>query len=89
MKRLRRKKFIEMLRDGILIVRFEKISTGEVRTMRATLDFNLIPKENHPTGNGPSRAALGNPKLVALFDLEKMGWRSLYIDKILSVEKVS
>lgn len=55
---------------------------GSERTMFCTTNFDMIPSESHPTGNGKPE----NPTVKRVFDLEKNAWRSFRIDSVISAE---
>jgi len=76
----------ELTRD-ILMVTFKK-TNGELRTMRCTKNYLVIPKESHPNmGKGNSNYKYTpNPEVCPVFDLDAQGWRSFRFD---AVEKVN
>lgn len=45
--------------------------TGELRVAKGTTNLNLIPKESHPTGNGPEKS-----NVQAYWDINVDGWRA-------------
>lgn len=69
----------EMLNSNICVVDFDKL-TGEKRKMRCTLDERYTPEVSQ------SRSKPDN--LMIVYDIEKEGWRSFYIDRVNSVEVV-
>ncbi len=78
--------FLGMLTDDdFVMVNFIK-KNGEKRLMKATLNFKKIPKEFHPKGFN-LRTILKKIKsssILAVFDVEKLGWRSIPLDRVIS-----
>lgn len=66
------------LSKGEIIVRFIKIGNDKVREMRCTTSATLIPKEilKKTTKQEPK------PGLVVVWDTQKKGWRSFYVDRV-------
>jgi WYL domain-containing protein len=68
------------LREGICTVKFKK-DDGTLRTMRCTLKSDLLP---------PSKATgdRRDPPVdrVNAYDVEKEGWRSYFVDRVVSFE---
>ena len=52
---------------------------GTVRIMKCTLNFDKIPREDHPKGVNLSKILklLKTSKILHVYDLEKHGWRSV------------
>ena len=69
---------------GEATIAFKKRTTGEMRVMRCTLNFKVIPKEKRPASVNLKRILtdLQKNKLLRVFDIEKMDWRSVTIDSI-------
>ena len=70
-----------MLRSEIVTVTFEKLD-GTTRKMRCTLIENKIPDESKPKNSGKAQ----NDESIAVFDLEKQGWRSFRFDSVRQIE---
>lgn len=75
----------EDLRTKILVVEFEK-ADGTQRVMRCT----LIPKYLPPIveaveGDPPKKARQKNDSVIAVWDLDKQGWRSFHITQVSKV----
>ena len=90
-KYLRFKYFKESLTSEVLNVSFTK-KDGTIRYMMCTLMDEFIPDSDTPKGTGAS--LIDKPietryDTVPVYDLEKMAWRSITIDKIISVGTVS
>lgn len=69
------------LRAGVVTVKFKKVN-GEERTMKCTLQESALPKSESKDAE-----AVYNPSVVAVWDLEKSGWRSFRMDSIIEVYK--
>ena len=63
-------------------VDFTKVN-GEVRVMRCTKNFDLIPESLHPINN--SQIRVKNENVYPVFDLDKQEWRSFRIENVNSV----
>jgi hypothetical protein len=73
-------KLKEDLTNGVYTIVFEKVD-GTIREMSCTLHPSKLPQlltEN--TNPRPE-----NPDVIAVWDLEKNGWRSIRIDSIQTV----
>ena len=80
--------FVDMLRKNIFVLlKFTK-ADGTVRNMKCTLNFNLIPKIDHPKEVDLSKILklIKNNKIIHVYDLEKHGWRSVPYDRTEWVE---
>ena len=71
---------LKKLRDGVVEVVFTK-KDESTRTMRCTLNMDMIPEEDHPKGTGSP----GPETIMKVYELEK-GWRSFSVDRILSID---
>lgn len=83
-----RKQITDMLNNGPVTVKFTKVTTGEQRTMRCTLNESLIPSDQLPIG-GIISNAVEPGDLVPVFDLDQNSWRSFYIDTVTNAEKAA
>jgi len=73
---------IDKLRnEDNVIVTFQKVD-GTERKMFCTLSESKIPKDQAPKGSGKAQSS----ESLAVFDLEKSGWRSFRWDSIIDVE---
>lgn len=70
------------LRNGIHQVVFTK-KDGTERTMMCTLSESIIPKEHQPKEGSTHKA---NDAVLAVFDVEKQGWRSFTVADVKSVQ---
>jgi hypothetical protein len=73
--------YTQMLKNNVLQVTFNKKSTGELRTMRCTLNAQHLPEQTQTV----TRAKEFNPEVVSVFDLDKQDWRSFRIDSVVEV----
>ena len=68
--------------EDVVIVKFKKID-GTDRIMRCTLNFARIPKEHKPKGISLKDilSLIKKNKILRVYDIEKMGWRSVPFDR--------
>lgn len=77
------KQIKDLLHTGPCMVQFTKVD-GTKRTMKCTLAESLIPP---PTGaKKTERTKPVNEDVLAVWDLEKFGWRSFRLDTLLEIE---
>ena len=77
------KQIKDLLHAGPCMVQFTKVD-GTKRYMKCTLASELIPA---PTEEKKTdRVKKENPDVLAVWDLEKAGWRSFRFDTILEIE---
>ena len=69
------KPLVDSLYKGIVTVVFEKIDTGEIRTMPCTLNKD-IHKQSMQIG------AFNSPDNMIMFALDKQAWRDVRINTI-------
>lgn len=69
----------EALVAGPVTIEFTKVD-GTKRTMRATLNLDLIPEDKHPSG---VVVTVKNPDVKHVFDLDKNEWRSYRVANLL------
>jgi hypothetical protein len=78
-----RDEMLNMLRDGVCEVKFEK-KDGTMRDMRCTLNQMFIPEEFTPkSGSGNE-----NTDTVRVFEVPVNQWRSFRVDTVQSFAKV-
>jgi hypothetical protein len=70
------------LRNGVTTVVFTK-KDGSERTMKCTLNESFIPQEQRPKEGSTHKV---NDSVLAVFDIEKQGWRSFTITDVKSVQ---
>lgn len=63
---------------------------GTERTIRCTLDFDIIPEEHHPQTQSSIIESNNELKRVALrvFDVESDGWRSFKPESVISINGI-
>lgn len=66
-----------------VVIKFIK-KDGTERIMRATLDFNKIPEKDKPKNVNIEKMInlIQKNKIMRVYDLEKMGWRSVPFDRV-------
>jgi len=69
------------LRTNILEITFEKVD-GTLRKMQCTLDANYISEHYTAPEKKTETVREPNPDVLAVFDTENKGWRSMRVDKI-------
>lgn len=82
---------IEFLESNVCTLKFQKVN-GEKRTMKCTLLKSLIPEEVvavtravHPAETRHPQLA-ERPETIAVWDIEKSGWRSFRVNLFESIE---
>ena len=80
---LNRDEMLDMLREGVVSLSFEKVKDGLVREMKATLNMSSIPEEKMPK-SGSVDQTVGGDATLRVFDTDIQEWRSFRIDKLLS-----
>jgi len=68
------------LLDGVVSLKFEK-KDGTERTMKATLNLEKVPEEQHPKN---TNAQYNNTTVQRVYDVDLGAWRSINKDRILS-----
>ena len=71
----------QLLSDGVVAVKFTK-KDGTDRSMICTLSSKVIPNEYAPKGEDKREKS---SDALAVFDLEKEGWRSFRWDSVKSI----
>lgn len=78
---INREAIVEMLREGVVRVKFTK-KDGEVRDMKCTLLSSHIPDDKQLKGTaGPI-----DESVVRVYDIVAEGWRSFLVSNVLSIE---
>lgn len=70
----------ETLKNGVYTIVFEKVD-GTIREMRCTLQSEYLPQML----TEETRLSQGNPEVLAVWDLDNNGWRSMRLDGIQTV----
>ena len=74
----------DALKQGSTVnVTFTK-ADGSRRTMRCTLNGELIPEEKYPAGT--AKTLYKDPDLFKVFDLDKQDWRSFRKERVVNYE---
>jgi len=79
--------FLTMVSEDKFVTIYFIKQNGEKRLMKATLNFKIIPKEFHPKGYSLKNILkkMKSSNVLSVFDLDKMGWRSVKLDRIISI----
>lgn len=72
---------VDMLRNGVITVTFDKLD-GSERVMKCTLLPTYLPEEYRDKAPMLTETA---PQTVSVWDVEASGWRSFRLDTIKSV----
>jgi len=80
---INRTSVVEMLRQGIVNIKFTK-KNGDVRNMKCTLVSAFIPEEKR------ARGVLGpvDESVVRVYDVDSDGWRSFTLANVLMIESL-
>ena len=76
--------FLKKIKDEKEInVKFIK-KDGSERVMKCTLDFEKIPRDKRPKGVDLTKISskIQKSKILSVFDLEKMDWRSIPFERV-------
>tara|TARA_B100000575_G_scaffold284888_1_gene279532 strand:+ start:1144 stop:1389 length:246 start_codon:yes stop_codon:yes gene_type:complete len=68
---------INSLKNGVVIISFKKIDTGEIRVMPSTLNPKLIP-----TGSVINNIS-DDSETIMVWSLDKNSWRDIRVNTIL------
>lgn len=71
---------LEAALNNVITVRFIKVN-GEERTMKCTLLREYLP----PQKDVEEITTKENPNVLAVWDIEALGWRSFRVDSVLDV----
>lgn len=78
----------EQIKNDICTVSFKKVN-GDIRHMECTLAESAMPfeviKRLSKTTDKPKKAP--NAKVLSVWDVKAVGWRSFRIDSVFKVEK--
>lgn len=75
-------KLSEDLKNGVYTIVFEKVD-GTIREMRCTLHPEYLPKLLMEETGLENQ----NPGVIAVWDLDNKGWRSMRLDSIQTIMK--
>lgn len=79
-----RQQIKEKVQSGVTTVVFTK-KDGTERTMKCTLNESLIPVEHRPKSDS-TKSVKVNDSTLAVFDVDKQGWRSFTIADVKHVQ---
>lgn len=79
---MEREQMLEMLREGVCEVQFEK-KDGTMRTMKCTINQTYIPKDLMPKTGVDYNSAT-----IRAFEVPEKQWRSFRVDSVKNFEKV-
>ena len=77
--------FLDMLSNlDVATIAFRKRTNNEMRIMKCTLNFDKIPKSKQPKGVNLKKilSYIQKNNILHVFDVEKMGWRSVPLDNV-------
>lgn len=88
-----KKEFIKISKDDykkalseyICLIIFEK-TDGTMRSMLGTLHSSILPQKQI-VEDAPKKIRKEPENVISVFDIEKSGWRSFSIDKVLQFSK--
>lgn len=79
-----REELLNVLRKNVCSIRFTKVD-GTLREMKCTLDKQHLPV--HLDANEDSDyQRKENMNVIAVYDLEKMEWRSFRVDSLIDIQ---
>jgi hypothetical protein len=78
---------IAELESSNVIITFNKLS-GETRSMKCTLQKDIIPKANKDEHLSQKKIREVSPEVLTVWDVDKNGWRSIRWTNIIKVENV-
>jgi hypothetical protein len=79
-KEISRDAIVEMLREGVVSVKFTK-KNGTIRDMECTLLPFYIPEDRRPKGTGN----VTGENILRVYDIVEDDWRCFLVDNVLSV----
>jgi len=72
--------FLNDLRNNVVEVYFEKKDGSKRFFSEATLNFDLIPEELHPTSNNTTN----NSKIIKMFVISENSWKTIITKNLIS-----
>ena len=78
---MNKKELVEHLRSGIVTVTFKKVSDDSIRRMKCSLSKDYIGEQQFNNTNKQK-----NEDIVPVWDVDKNGWRSFRIDRVVKVD---
>jgi WYL_2, Sm-like SH3 beta-barrel fold len=83
-----RDNLLQDLRKNVVEVHFIKVN-GEERKMRCTLMAEHLPQNTDMKHLDEQHARAENKDVVAVWDIEKGGWRSFRVDSVTYVSDIT
>jgi len=80
-----RKEVVEVLEKYTALVKFKKLN-GDMRSMECTLVKDMIPPATKEDTMSQKKVRNLNEEVLAVWDVEKEGWRSFRLENIVSIE---
>lgn len=80
-----RKEVVEVLEKYTALVKFKKLN-GDMRSMKCTLVKDMIPSANKEDTMSQKKVRNLNEEVLAVWDVEKQGWRSFRLENVVSIE---
>ena len=80
-----RDELMTLLKENVVVVKFTK-KDGTERTMKATLQEDIIPQATKEDPLSQKKIRAINEEVIPCWDTEKEGWRSFRIDSVVSFE---
>ena len=80
-----RKEVVEVLEKYTALVKFKKLN-GDMRSMKCTLVKGMIPSATKEDTMSQKKVRNLNEEVLAVWDVEKEGWRSFRLENIVSIE---
>lgn len=77
-----RDQLLNDLRSEVIEVTFNKVSDGSKRVMRCTLRKDLLPETYIEEEAQEKAFHTQNPDVIAVWDVQKGGWRSFRVDSL-------
>ena len=73
----------KIISNDEVTVKFTK-NDGSIRIMKCTLNFDKIPREDHPKKVSIPQILklVKNSKIIHVYDLENHGWRSIPFERV-------
>ncbi len=77
----------DFLKNSVGVVRFTK-TDGTERTMRCTLNWDIIEQHATPYERKTNRPATYNEDVLRVFDLDNNAWRSFRLDSVIEFDAI-
>jgi hypothetical protein len=80
---IQKTELLNYLKEGNVKIQFKKVN-GEIREMNCTLNENVVNGGNLIESSKTSKKK--NPDVIAVWDIEMNGWRSMRWENIIKVD---